>query len=356
MNNGFSSKGPAPVINVGDPLAQSDNRVLVPEVATPPVRPPSDVVWSLAGETMGTTWSVRAVPPLGADQDDLTRAVQEELDVVSLVFSHWDPRAEVARFNAVEPGAWSLSDELWTVLNAALDIADDTNGAVDPTLGALIDLWGFGPSGPRAGLPTDIEIDAALDLSGWQDFRLSRQHQAAVQRGGARLDFSAMAKGHAADRVSERLIREGATSHLIEIGGEMKGVGVQPDAQPWWAEIPQPPGLETPPTVVALVDLAMSTTDDARGLEADGRRHGHILDGRSGKPVDNGLAQVTVLHASGLRADALATALMVMGPFEGPEFASIIGLAAYFVERTPRGVVEHMSPAFAKMMGVAVPD
>ncbi|OYX16101.1 MAG: thiamine biosynthesis protein ApbE, partial [Brevundimonas diminuta] len=172
-----------------------------------------------------------------------------------------------------------------------------------------------------------------------------------IQIGGMKLDFSGIAKGHAVDRVSDRLSALGATSHLVEIGGELKGRGVKPDAQPWWVEIEAVAGSPAPRTVAALVDLAMATSGDGRlAFTHEGRLYSHTLDGATGRPVDNGLAQVTVFDASAMRADALATALTVLGPIEGPEMAEALGLAAHFTERTPNGLIERMTPAFAAML------
>jgi thiamine biosynthesis lipoprotein len=249
---------------------------------------------------------------------------------------------------------WALSKPFWAFLDATMDLGDETNGAVDPTLGALVDLWGFGPPGPRSPLlptPSDEEVVDALKVSGWQKLRTNREAGAAMQMGGMKLDFSGLAKGHAVDRVSDRLAAMGATSHLVEIGGELKGRGVKPDAQPWWAEIERVDDSPAPRTVVALYDLALATSGDyRRAFVHQGRRYPHTIDGSTGRPVDNGLASVSVLHPLGLRADAYATALTVMGPYEGPEFAEAIGLAAHFVHRTERGLVEIMTPAWRAMM------
>lgn len=333
---------------------RQDDRVLIPPMAGAPERPPSDLIWSLAGESMGTTWSVRLVPPPGATQDDFQTAIEAELARIVAVFSPWQADSEISRFNTAPAGTWRLSDDLWSLLTAALDLADDVNGAVDPTLGALVDLWGFGPPGPRSPLlplPSDDEVEAALAVSGWQKLRLNREAQAAIQIGGMKLDVSGIAKGHAVDRVSARLSAMGATSHLVEIGGELFGRGVKPDAQPWWVEIEAVPGSPAPRTVAALVDLAVATSGDwRRAFVHEERLYPHTLDGATGRPVDNGLAQVTVFDASAMRADALATGLTVLGPFDGPELAAAMGLAAHFVERTPRGLVERMTPAFAAMM------
>lgn len=320
----------------------------------PPVRPPSDIVWSLAGQTMGTTWSAKVIAPPGTEKTWVEAAIQAELDAAVAVFSPWERDSEISRFNAAPAGFHGLSEDFWSLLNAAMEMADDTNGAVDPTLGALVDLWGFGPPGPRAPgtpLPSEDEIQAAAARSGWQGLRLNPDTRAAMQSGGMSLDFSGIAKGHAVDRVSERLMDLGCTSHLIEIGGELRGRGVKPDAQPWWVEIEQPPGSPAPRTILALVDVAMATSGDyRRAFSHEGRRYAHTLDGRIGRPVDNGLASVTVVHPSAMKADAFATALTVMGPYEGPEFAAAYGLAAHFIERTPRGPVERMSPLFAAML------
>lgn len=349
-----SASAPSPILIGGADDSRRYDRVLIPPMTGAPERPPSDLIWSLSGETMGTTWSVRLVPPPGAAQGDFAAAVEEELARIVAVFSPWEADSGICRFNAAPAGTWALSDDFWALLTQALDLADDVNGAVDPSLGALIDLWGFGPPGPRSvllPLPSDEEIEAARAVSGWQKLRLHREAQAAIQIGGMKLDFSGIAKGHAVDRVSDRLSALGATSHLVEIGGELKGRGVKPDAQPWWVEIEAVAGSPAPRTVAALVDLAMATSGDGRrAFTHEGRLYSHTLDGATGRPVDNGLAQVTVFNASAMRADALATALTVLGPIEGPELAEALGLAAHFTERTPDGLIERMTPAFAAML------
>jgi thiamine biosynthesis lipoprotein len=303
---------------------------------------------------MGTTWNARVIAPPGADQADFQSAIEAELAEIVRLFSPWERASEVSRFNAAPEGMWALSKPFWAFLDATMDLGDETNGAVDPTLGALVDLWGFGPPGPRSPLlptPSDEEVVDALKVSGWQKLRTNREAGAAMQMGGMKLDFSGLAKGHAVDRVSDRLAAMGATSHLVEIGGELKGRGVKPDAQPWWAEIERVDDSPAPRTVVALYDLALATSGDyRRAFVHQGRRYPHTIDGSTGRPVDNGLASVSVLHPLGLRADAYATALTVMGPYEGPEFAEAIGLAAHFVHRTERGLVEIMTPAWRAMM------
>ncbi len=322
-------------------------------MSAPPSRPPGEEVVRLTGETMGTTWSVGAVAPPGVDQVAILTAIQNELDAVIAVFSPWVRSSEISRFNAAPAGVWALSQSLWTVLERSMDLADDTDGAVDPTLGALVDLWGFGPPGPRTGapVPSDEEIAEALSVSGWQKLRLNRDARGAVQPGGMKLDFSGIAKGHAVDRVSDALTQLGATAHLVEIGGEMKGRGVKPDGQPWWIGLEEPPGAPSDRSVAALVDIAVATSGDwRRAFEHERRVYPHTIAGKTGRPIDNGVASVTVFHHDAMMADAWATALTVIGPEEGPGLAAAHGLAAQMVVRTAEGVVEHLTPAFVAMM------
>lgn len=308
---------------------------------------------------MGTTWSVRLVPVPGQEDHLYQAAIEDELAGLIALFSHWDPTSELSRFNAAEPGFHPVSEEFWTVLNAAMDIADDTNGAVDPTLGALVDLWGFGPPGARplnsfGTGPTEPfaeEIAAARAISGWSRLRLDRANRSVLQLGGLKLDLSGIAKGHAVDCVSDRLFELGATSHLVEIGGELRGRGVKPDARPWWTELQQAPGSPAPRTLAALFEMAVATSGDwVRNYAVYDRTYSHTIDGRTGSPIDNGVASVTVLADTALQADALATALTVMGAEEGLEFATATNLAAAIVVRRQDGLVETVSPAFAAML------
>nr|WP_168047406.1 FAD:protein FMN transferase [Brevundimonas alba] len=308
---------------------------------------------------MGTTWAVRLSPPPGSARADFQSAIEDELKRIILLFSHWEPRSELSRLNAAPPGFWAVSEPFWTLLNAALDLADETNGAVDPTLGALVDLWGFGPPGPRPldafgvgpTVPFEDEIAAALALSGWGRLRLNREARAVQQLGGVKLDLSGIAKGHAVDRLSERLTAMGATHHLVEIGGELRGAGVKPDGQPWWVQLEQAPGSPAPRTVAALFDMAVATSGDwVRRYEVYGQTYSHTLDGRTGRPVDTGVASVTVLADTAIYADAMATALTVMGSEEGLAFAEAMNIAAAFVVRGEDGLTETITPAFSAML------
>lgn len=350
-----SSSSPAPIL-IGDAVADEfgENRVLIPPVGGALERPPSDQIWTLDGASMGTTWQVRFIAPSGSVQESFRAAIHEELDRVIALFSPWVEHSEISRFNTAPKGDIALSPDFYDLLSASLVLSDAFKGAVDPTLGALVDLWGFGPTGPRpssAPIPSDADIALAQKVSGRDKLKLNHENRTAHQIGGLKLDFSGIAKGHAVDRVSDRLKMMGATSHLVEIGGELKGVGVKPDGQPWWVEIEAVEGANVPRTVAALFDLAVATSGDWRkSFVHDGTQYSHTIDGTTGYPVSNGVVQVTAFDPRAMRADTLATAFTVLGPDAGLEMATDMGVAAHYILRTESGLSERYSPAYAAMM------
>lgn len=326
-------------------------RVFIPVEAgadLPAVPAPGWPLHRLAGTSMGTHWSVQAYAPPGVGAARLQAAIVRELDHAVALFSTWHAHSEVARFNAAPAGTWRFSPACWALVADSLAWAEASGGAVDPTLGALVDLWGFGPGGPRpahAALPTEGEIDAALQASGWRRVQADAAQHTLRKPAGLRLDFSGIAKGWAVDRVSARLEREGARAHLVEIGGELKARGLKADLQPWWVALEGGPR-----SLLALVDMAVATSGDAhRHVDHGGRRYAHTVDGRTGWPVAHGTTAVTVLHADAVQADAQATALTVLPPAEALAWAERQGLAVLITQRSGDGWQQRMSSAMAAM-------
>jgi thiamine biosynthesis lipoprotein len=174
--------------------------------------------------------------------------------------------------------------------------------------------------------------------------RLDRVQRRLYQPGGAVLDLSSVAKGHAVDRLALRLEALGVRHYLVEAGGELRGAGVKADGQPWWVElegVPDAIGAPIPQSVVALHGLAVATSGDYRRyFHHAQRRASHTLDPRSGYPIANDLASVTVLAPTCMAADALSTALTVMGVEAGLAYADGRGLAARFLLRRDGGLRE----------------
>lgn len=334
------------------------HRVLIPVAlsAPPPSPDPRGQVRQWSGQTMGTTWSVSAVLAPARDDASIAAGIDAVLDAVIAQMSNWSDGSDVTRFNRAAADRWvMLPDDAFTVLQAALRTARDSGGAYDPSAGALVDLWGFGPAGQRGTAPSADEVARVRASCGWQRLEVDAAHRRVRQPGGASLDFCAIAKGFAVDAVSRFLDAQGIAHHLVEIGGELRGQGLKPDGMPWWVELetPSAEGSEGDGTrtMVALLGLSIATSGDYRRyFEQDGRRYAHTIDPRTGYPAAHALASVTVIHRDCMMADALSTALTVLGPQAGMDFARRHALAARFLVRTPAGFDELTTPAFAAML------
>ncbi|QHE86703.1 FAD:protein FMN transferase [Hydrogenophaga sp. BPS33] len=324
------------------------NRVLVPlamEAAAPLL---GAQVHSLEGQTMGTTWQVRwAGHTMAVTAARVRAAVQDALDLVVGQMSTWLPGSDLDRFNRAPAGSvHTVPEAMAEVLQAACALAEWSGGAFNPAAGALVNLWGFGPS-PRytdAGFepPSDAAVRRAWAHTDWRALRWDAMHRQLRQPGGVLLDFSAIAKGYAVDLVSRRLSAMGLPHTLVEVGGELRGHGVRSGGQPWWVDLEAPPLAPGQPagpaTRVALHGLSVATSGDYRRVfEHGGVRRPHTIDPRTGQPLANGLASVSVLHTECLWADAWSTALCVLGQEEGMTLATAHGIAALFVQRERDG-------------------
>lgn len=264
---------------------------------------------TLDGATMGTTWRVLYAAHVPAGE--VRAAIEARLDDLVAQLSHWEPDSALCDFNRAAAGTWvTLPDDLARVVDAGLRIAQATGGAFDPAIGALVDLWGFGPPGPMP-VPNEAAIAAALARSGYRRLRWDADARRLHQPGGIALDLSGIAKGHAVDAIADLLAARGIRHCLVEIGGELAGRGLRPDGDPWWVDLETPPGLTLPPLRLALHQQGVATSGTYR-------RGNHNLDPRTGRPPPNGVVAVSVVGPGALLADALASAASVMLPAHDP--------------------------------------
>lgn len=318
---------------------------------------------TLYGETMGTRWRVDLFAAASAPLDAWHAAVQAELDGVVAQMSNWESGSDISRFNRAPAGTWhAFPDAAYAVLACALEVAAGSGGAYDPTVGPLVELWGFGPHGRPGTVPSDADVAQARARVGWQRLQLHPPARQVRQPGNCRLDLSAIAKGYGVDAVAACLQRAGVAAALVDVGGELRGFGRKPGGAPWQVLVEAPgdddPGSDAPPCVLALQDAAVATSGDHwhHFVDADGRRHSHTLDPRSGRPVPGAAAAVTVIAATAMEADAWATALTVLGRDEGLGFARRHAMAARFLVRTADGIEATTTPAFdAWRVPVAAP-
>jgi thiamine biosynthesis lipoprotein len=292
------------------------------------------VVHVLHGDTMGTRWRVCVAADARLALPPLHDAVQATLDRIVAQMSTWEAASDISRYNRAAAGSWqALPQPYGAVLACALDVAQASNGAYDPTVGPLVDLWGFGAGGRDPRVADAAEVAAASARIGWQRIALRDDPPAVLQPGGIALDLSAIAKGYAVDAVVACLREHGIADALVDIGGELFGYGRKPDGTPWRVLVEAAPDADdATPCVLALEGFAVATSGvHWHHFEHDGRTYAHTLDPRTGAPVERAPAAVTVIADDAMRADAWATALTVMGFDEGFAFARTNGLAARFV-------------------------
>lgn len=308
----------------------------------------------LSGRTMGTTWSVQLQLPAGTAAATLQRGIQAELDRIDGQMSTYQPDSDLSRFNRAPPGSWqALPVEFFDVLQHALQVARESGGAYDPTVGPLVNLWGFGPDRKLRQPPTEAAIAAAKAQVGWWKLKLDPVRRRAWQPGGVYLDLSAVAKGHAVDQVGRYLQRMAVASWLVEVGGELKAHGRKPGGLPWRVGIERPDAAagavasaDELVRTVTLHDRAMATSGDYRHVFEDhGQFYSHHIDPRTGYPVPHEVASVTVLADDCMQADPLGTTLSVLGAERGMAYAQNHGLAVLMIVRTAQGLEQRLSPA-----------
>ena len=304
---------------------------------------------------MGSIYTVKiAGKPLSPVAKSRVRdAVHEALRAVDAAMSTHQTASELSRFNRhVAPAPFALSAQTYAVFALAHEVSAATGGAFDITVGPAVDAWGFGP-GRHYRIVDAAEIGALEERIGWTRIVLDAASRTATKaQPDLAADLSGIAKGYGVDRAALALDALGIADYMIEAGGEVRTRGRNADGVPWRIAIEQPDAVPRRARhVVPLSGLAMATSGDYRiYFERNGRRYCHEIDPESGQPIRNGLASVSVVAAECGFADAMATALMVMGAKRGLAFAAASGLAAQFIVREANGrFSDFASPAFAAL-------
>jgi len=296
---------------------------------------------------MGTTWSVVIADELSSQVvGALDAEIQLELERINGLMSTYDPESELSRFNAKpSTDAVELHPDTLHVIDTAASISQLTEGAYDVTLGAVIDLWGFGADPEQIVVPQADALKAARASTGYQ--QLTRQgNTVRKHHPEMRIDLSSLAKGFAVDQLGLLAEAAGASNYIAEIGGELRTRGQRLEGSEWRIGIELPDGGVD--AGLAVNDAHIASSGSYRNYrEEAGQRYSHIIDGRSGKPITHTLAAVTVLHDSTMLADAWATALLVVGPDEAMALAKSEGLSMQTTVKTSSGFAVKQTPSFA---------
>jgi len=332
---------------------------VVPARTSPQAASPRAAV-VFSGPTMGTRYTVRVVMPAGdeAANERIRAAIDGELARVDRLFSRWDPASEISRLNAhasTEP--FPVSAEMVAALDLGRRASELTGGAFDVTVAPLVEAWGFGPGRRPPEVPGAEALAVLRARVGYRSLSLDAvRRTVAKAKPDVACDVAALAGGWASDRIAAALVALGHPDVLVDVGGEVTARGRRPDGGRWRVAVEWPDRTRERGLVIELSDAAVATSGDYRNAWTDerGRRHSHILDPRTGEPVAHGLASATVAHGDGAWADAMATALLVLGPDEGRALAARERLAARLVVRQGDGTyAEWSTPAFEALVPAA---
>jgi thiamine biosynthesis lipoprotein len=300
----------------------------------------------LSGPTMGTHYKVHIQQvPDNLYLPKLKRSIERVLETTEALMSTYRSTSELSRFNSIPSVDWQeISPDTRRVVNAALQVQKLSVGAFNPATGPLVDYWGFGAK-PAATPDTenpppenllDKVIDARIEID---SSRIRKNHPQAA------LDLNAIAKGDAIDGVARALQQFGVNDYLIEVGGEVRVLGAGPSGSGWIVGLENPSGENL--VGVRLAGGAIATSGDyVDYFNRNGKRYSHLIDPRSGKPVDHDLALVNVIANNAMQADAWSTALMVMGVEDGFQTALENKMAALFLKRDAGSYKMVMTPEF----------
>lgn len=301
------------------------------------------------GPIFGTGYTVTVYAALDETTlESLEAGIRRQLEQVDALMSTYREDSELSRFNRYPVGVpFFLSPATAEVIRESLRIARLSNDAFDVTVGPAVNLWGFGPEGRPERAPGSAELATALARVDIHALALG--DDTLTKRKPVYVDLSGIAKGYGTDRVAGYLESRGIDDYLVEVGGEIRTQGAKPGGDAWRIAVEKPVSSER--SVQRIIDLgsaAVATSGDYRNyFESDGVRYSHIIDPRTGRPITNQVASVTVIGARCATADALATAFTVMGERAGLELAERENIAVYFIVRSDDGFETRMSSTFA---------
>jgi thiamine biosynthesis lipoprotein len=280
---------------------------------------------------------------------DLDQQIAAALEDINKQMSTYRNDSLLMEFNRAPLGEpFAISKDLLNVLVLAQSIHKSSEGAFDPTVGPLVNLWGFGPDYHEDQVPDSALIAEMVAKLGFDGIAIDASKVEATRLKKVALDLSAIAKGYAADKVAEVLRGHGLSRYMVEVGGEMALAGTNARNTPWQIAIEKPvAGVRDVQQIVSFTNVGVATSGDYRNyFEKDGVRYSHTLDPRTGYPINHKLASVTVAAESSALADGLATAFMVMGTEKALAFAEKYSIAIMTLSKTDSGFEAEYSSAF----------
>lgn len=320
--------------------------------STSAVKPEPPAATVLEGKTMGTFWRVSIINVDTKRADELRVKIQSQLDADDQLLSTYKNDSALMRFNlSNSTSLWPVSEAMADIVTESLHVGYKTNGAMDITVGPLVNLWGFGPTKQPDHVPEQAQIDDARARTGLQHLTVINQYgQQYLQKDIPDLfvDLSTVGEGYAADHLAALMTQEGIPRYLVSVGGALVSRGLNASDKPWRVAIQKP--TDTQNAVQAVVDInghGISTSGSYRNYyELDGKRVSHVIDPQTGRPIEHNLVSVTVIAPTALEADTWDTGLMVLGPEKAKQVVRQEGLAVYMITKEGDNFKTWMSPQF----------
>ena len=303
----------------------------------------------ISGGTMGTYYRIAIISSSLLDLEDIKSDIEAILDDINSQMSTYITDSQISRFNQYQQNDWfNVSQDLASVSQKALEVFTQTEGLFDPTIGPLVNLWSFGSQNVPLKVPSPAQLKQVKRFIGADQLQVQADPPALKKISAhLRLDLSAIAKGFAVDKIAHKLIELGHEDFLIDIGGELRSKGKNLDSEPWQIGIEKPDSA-SPQSVyklIAISDKSIATSGSYRNyFEQDGVRYSHIINPHTGYPIEHKLVSVSVISDDCITADVYATALMVLGPNKGYDFALQYGLAVYMIEKKGDELISRFTP------------
>lgn len=253
----------------------------------------------------------------GMDAEAAVLAAEDKIRELEALWSVTDENSDIYAVNHSAGQTVTIDQKTAELVSFALDMAEKTNGVLEPTIYPVLTAWGFTTGENR--IPTEIELAGLLDKVGYEKVKLN-ENQIQTEP-GSMIDMGAVGKGYAGDEAAQVLRERGITAALLDIGGNIQAIGTKPDGSDWRV------GLKDPFSgnvlgIFQISDMAVVTSGNYERFFVgdDGKTYGHIVDPATGRPVENGIASVSIIASEGKLCDALSTALFVMGLEQAKEY------------------------------------
>ncbi|MGQ0286555.1 FAD:protein FMN transferase [Pasteurellaceae bacterium 22721_9_1] len=315
---------------------------------------------ALEGKTMGTTYHIKYMdnPQLKQNAEQMHQGIEAILKDVNAKMSTYIPDSELSLFNKnpLTNQPIEVSADLARVVAEAIELNTVTQGALDVTVGPIVNLWGFGPEKRVEKAPTAEQIAERKAWVGIDKVKLTEQNgKFFLTKSVPQLyiDLSSIAKGFGVDLVADYIQSMGAENYLVEIGGEIRAHGKNTEGKDWQIAIEKPnfDGSRSVSQVIGLKDFAMATSGDYRNyFEDNGQRFSHEIDPNTCRPIQHNLASITVLANRSMTADGLSTGLYVLGAEKALQVAEQHKIPIYLTVKTEKGFENKMSSAFSQLI------